>query len=182
MKKILKAAIFLAALTSFSANATTYDFSYTYNDSSVVNGTLSGDLSGSFVNNISDVHVFLNGVEFAGGNLFHAAWNTATQSWDNTIAAIVSTNASLNNFIFADADVPSDFNVSNYFYMINDPASGIGHETFATNFNNGDAALDNPTNTSWSLVQDPVQLPEPATYAMLLSGLFLLGASKRRKG
>ncbi|MGZ3239028.1 MAG: PEP-CTERM sorting domain-containing protein [Burkholderiaceae bacterium] len=179
MKYILKAVIFMAALISFSANAATYDFSYTFGDSSSITGSLSGNLNGSFVENISNVHVFLNGTEFSGAPLFSAAWNTATHDWDNTIGAVVSTNAALNNFIFADTNIPTDYNASNYFYFVNDPAA-IGHEAFAVNYNTGDTALDNPArNASWSLVAAPV--PEPATYATLITGLVLLGVTLRRR-
>jgi hypothetical protein len=178
---ILKTVIFSTALmlTSLAANAATYDFSYTFADSTALTGSLSGTLNGSFIDNISDVHVSLNGTAFTGAPLFAAAWNTATHGWDNTIAPVVSANASLNNFIFADANVPTDFGVSNYFYFVNDPASQ-GHEAFATNLNSGDIALDNPTNNaSWSLVAVPV--PEPESYAMLIAGLGLLGVATRRR-
>ena len=178
MKNILKAGILLAALTSFAANAATYDFSYTFGDSSVLTGSLSGNLNGAYVDNISNVHVSYNGTDFSGGSLFHAAWNTATGNFDNTIAAVVSTNGALNNFVFADSNVPMNNNASNYFYFVNDPAT-LGHEAFAVNGNTGDVALDNPANASWSLVAAPV--PEPETHAMLLAGLGLIGVAARRR-
>ena len=180
MKNILKAGILLAALTSFAANATTYDFSYTFGDSSVITGSLSGNLNGAYVDNISNVHVSFNGTAFSGGSLFNAAWNTATGNFDNTIAAVVSTNGALNNFVFADSNVPADYSASNYFYFVNDPAT-YGHEAFAVNYNTVtvDSALDNPSNASWSLVAAPV--PEPETHAMLLAGLGLIGVAARRR-
>jgi hypothetical protein len=176
---ILKTAIFSVALalTSFAANADVYNFSYTFGDNSVLTGSLSGALDGSLIDNVSNVHVSFNGTEFSGSPLFAAAWNTATGNWDNTIAPVISTNASLNNFIFADTNVPTDFGASNYFYFFNDPT--LGHEAFANNLNTGDISLDNPTNGSWVLTAAAV--PEPSSCALLLAGLGLLGVVARRR-
>ncbi len=178
MKNALKAAALLAVFASCSANAAKFDFSYTFNDSSVITGSLLGDINGAYVENISDLHVFFNGVEYSGAPLYAAAWNTSTGAWDNSTQAKISTNAALNNFIFADANVPTDFGVSNYFYFIND--ASLGHEAFATNINTNQIALDNPTNASWSLT--PVSsVPLPAPLLLLSSGLSLIGAMSRRR-
>ena len=167
------------ALTSFAASAETFNFSYTFNDASVLTGSLTGVLNGLFIDNVADVHVTLNGNEFSGAPLYAAAWNAASQSWDNAIAPIISTNSALNNFIFADANVPTDFGVSNYFYFTNDSINGA--QAFANNLNTGDIAQDAPvTNGSWSIaVAAPV--PEPESFAMLLVGLGLIGAAVRRR-
>ncbi|MES1195846.1 MAG: PEP-CTERM sorting domain-containing protein [Steroidobacter sp.] len=178
MKNFLKAAALCAMFASYNASASSFDFSYLFGDGTSLTGTLSGDLNGSLVTNISNVHVFLNGTEFSGGSLFAAAWNTTTHDWDNTIPAVVSTNAALNNFIFADADVPTDFGVSNYFYFVNDPASP-GNQVFANNLNTGDIALDDTPNGSWSLTAVPT--PIPAALPLLISGIGLLGAAGRRR-
>ncbi len=179
-KTMLLAASVSLSLCSFAANADTYNFSYTFSDSSVLTGSLSGSLNGSFINDISNVHVNFNGTDFSGANLFSAAWNTTTESWDNTTAPVISTNDALNNFIIADTNVPTDLNTSNYFFFINDQ-NGVGREVFATNLNSGDIADDTPANTSWRLTAATAPVPETETYAMLLAGLTSLSLVTRRR-
>lgn len=176
MKKILTAAAVAAILASGIASAaSTFDFSYTFGDSSTVTGSLLGDLNGLFINNVSNVQVSLNGTAFSGP-LYASAWNTAIGNWDNTIAPVVSTNAALNNFIFADTNVPTDFGASNYLYFINDPTQG--QQVFGDNLNTGDIAFDGPASATWSIAAAPV--PLPASLSMLISGLGLFGVMMRR--
>lgn len=190
LTKLATLAIF--AITSFAANAESFNFSYSFENTGngsplTVTGSFTGDESGLFVNNISNLHVFLNGSEFSGP-LFTAAWNTTTHSWDNTSAPIISFDSAKNNFIFADTNVPTNFNASNYFYMTNDASdpSGTPHEAFAINYNVSDAngnALsgdDTPINKSWSLTVASA-VPEPESYAMLIIGFALTRLALRRK-
>jgi hypothetical protein len=189
--KLLKTALSTALMfTALAANAaTTYDFSYTFNDNQVVTGSLSGDLIGQFINNISNIQVSLNGTQFStdsSGSLHAAAWDPIALNWSSA-PAVISTNASLNNFVFADSNVPADFGASNYLMFTND--STYGSVAFAANTNIGMTALDGASYeapavnaSSWSLVAAPV--PEPESYAMLLAGLGLTSATvlRRRQG
>jgi hypothetical protein len=176
MKNVLKAAACVALLASVSAHAETFDFSYTFGDGPVVTGSLEGTLVGDVVQNISDVHAALNGTAFTG-TLNVAGWNAGTSLFDST--AVVSTDASKNNFVFADADAAklNTGNFTNLFEMItNDPnANGV----FATNAkitDGANSAFDLAPNGSWSLAPVPL----PAGLLLFSSGLGLFGALRRR--
>ena len=141
---ILKSTMLVAGLGLASmANATTYDFSYTFGDGTLLSGSLSGTANGALIQNIANVRVELNGNAFGGAPLFAFGWNAATPGFNPATPAVLSVNAALNNFIFADNNDPTFAGVTEYFYFVNDPAS-LGHEAFATNLNTGAIALDNP--------------------------------------
>ncbi|TFW20300.1 PEP-CTERM sorting domain-containing protein [Duganella callida] len=179
MKKIISAAILVAACVS--AHAETFNFSYTFADGQAISGSLSGHLNGDLVESVSDVHINFGGVDFSGA-LFGASWSDAAVNWNSAAGPVVSTNAAKNNFIFADANPQTDYaNVNNYFYFVNG-SSVLGSEAFALNChgNCDQLALDNPTgNATWSLVAAPV--PEPTSIAMLMAGLGVVGAVSRRR-
>lgn len=178
MKKIISAALLLAAFAS--AHAETFNFSYTFADGPAVTGSLTGHLVGDLVEGVSIVHINFNGTDFAGA-LSGASWSAVTHDWSSAAGAVVSTNAAKNNFIFADADPQHNAaDVSAQFFFVNSSDALIGNQAYAVNWNNGDIAFDQPTrNATWSLVAAPV--PEPASAAMLLAGLGLVGTFARRR-
>jgi opacity protein-like surface antigen len=177
MKKLFCAALLAVSFAS-AAQAEVYNFSYTFGGNGlVIDGSMNGVLHGDLLDDISDVKINFNGNAFSG-TLYQAAWNEQTNNWDNTLGAVVSTNAAQNNFVFVDASEPANFH-NNYFYFTNN--SSIGSEVFAVSYSRGDIALDNPANShgGWSLAVSPV--PEPAGGVMLLAGLGLMGVLARRR-
>ena len=176
MKNVLKAAACVALLASVSAHAETFDFSYTFGDGPVVTGSLDGTLVGDVVQNISDVHVALNGTAFTG-TLNVAGWNASTSVFDST--AVVSTDASKNNFAFADADAANlnAGNFTNLFEMITNDPNANGVLAANANITNGpNSAFDLAPNGTWSLAPVPL----PAGLLLFSSGLGLFGALRRR--
>lgn len=176
MKFPFRAALGAAALLlAMNAHAAVYSFSYTFADQSEVHGTLNGDAVGDYVNNISDVHVFFNGTEFTG-TMFQSSYDDATQQFVNLGQATLSANAALNNFAFAEIDPAGALTPDNYFYFIN--GEFTGQQVFAVNYNTSDVAFDSPAQSTWSL--NAAEVPEPASIALALGGLGLLGFSRRR--
>jgi len=165
----------VALLASVSAHADTFDFAYTFGDGPVITGSLSGTLVGDTVQNISDVHIALNGTAFTG-TLNVAGWDAGTSKLDSE--AVVSTDASRNNFLFTDAADVNSSDWTNLFEMItNDPnANGV----FAANpkMTSGlNSAFDLAPNGSWTLAPVPL----PAGFLLFSSGLGLFGALTRRR-
>ena len=183
MKKLISNAFvgLVLAISSFSAAATTYNYSYTFADATKVTGTFDGLASGNLITGLSNIYAFFNGTAFEGnGALFNASYlvnldlslGTANASFDGTD----------NNFIFSNRDMASltSFEGLQIFSTTFVP---LNKTNYAVLFSAENHAADSPDSQGtydarrWTVTA----VPEPETYAMLLSGLCLMGAIARRR-
>jgi hypothetical protein len=108
IKKLLTAAAVCAALSSGAAQATTFDFSYTFTDGQELTGSFSGTTAngGLSATNISNLQVAFAGTAFTGGvspTLVLNSWNSSSTSpgWNSaSVPTTIYANGSLNNFVF----------------------------------------------------------------------------------
>ncbi|HWW78566.1 MAG TPA: hypothetical protein VNY82_03150, partial [Steroidobacteraceae bacterium] len=127
IKKLIQAAALLAACSG-AAQASTYDFSYSFTSNfspahtqpPLVTGSFDGTLNGNLLTNISDVSVAVNGVAF-NGPLSIGSWNPSVSEVNFAPnAAVVSTDGTLNNFVIVDTNDPTlTANWTNLFYYVN---------------------------------------------------------------
>jgi hypothetical protein len=179
------------------ANATVYDFSYTFFDDGQASGSTAGNgsvVSGSFdgagpitdITNITNITMSLNGTPMTGA--FYAwSYNPPPNSPGfpgnfTPGTAHVSSDPTKNDFLFTNAQTISDA-PGNYFYIIQPwDNGGPGSTTIATQLVNNGVTIDAyngqyiPAN--WSLT---AAVPEPSTWAMMLLGFAGVGFMAYRR-
>lgn len=192
IKKLIQAAALLAACSG-AAQASTYDFSYTFTSNfapagtqpPAVTGSFDGTLNGNLFTNISDVSISVNGVAFSGP-LSIGSWDASvgTSGAVNFAAssAVISTNGALNNFVIADTSDPNLATYTNLFYYVSGttPDQVGSQEVSLQIVPTGLSGFDNDSLGgvgTWSV--KPV--PLPAALPLLVSGLGLFAAAKRRR-
>lgn len=182
MKKLIaSAAITTALISSVTAHAEVYSFNYSMLDGTAVTGTFNGSPNGNLVTGLNHISVYVNGVNMTRGSPLEAySYNNLAIPgpivWEHN--AVVSFDARLNNFIFADSDA---YNVSRYFAITPlNRLSTIADSTDLLLINSFHRDRD-PAGIAarWSLSVSAV--PEPETYGMLLAGLGLVGFAARRR-
>lgn len=198
MKNALLAVVLtLTSLLSLSAHAAQYNFSYSFASGDVVSGSLTGTQNGLFVENVSNVSVSFNGTPFTGNTDFYQAYYFSPGCCFAAGAPAISFDGDLNNFYFSDAapNTPStnvfvmngtdkdywyigDLSPLRYAYVAVG-GSYVGYDVTA-NSSTYPGANGGFDAGRWSLTLAS-EVPEPATYTMLLAGLGLLVATARRR-
>jgi hypothetical protein len=174
------AALAFIFLGSAAAQATTFNYSYSFVDGTTVTGSFDGGESGGLVTGLSNISVLVNGTALNRGFKGYA-FDTTTKEWTPT-AAVASFDGYANNFIFSDSS-REDFNSNNMYFAFVTASSGATTMSVAE-MNYGrllqNIAYDGSLQSRWHL-QAVNAIPEPETYAMLLAGLGLMGALARRR-
>jgi hypothetical protein len=121
MKNIPKLIPLLAAVAGLgigSAHGTTFDYSYVFGDGLTISGSLDGTQNGLFVEDVSNVTLFFNGVQ-TPGSVYQASFLDGLYLSD----PVISFDAMQNNFFFADTDLAGgDFGYNSIFYLLNGSA------------------------------------------------------------
>ena len=182
MKSIPQLTALLAlalGLTAGTASATTFDYSYIFVDGGIVSGTLDGTQDGHFIDGVSNVSVFLNGTAMPG-SVFTATYDQASASF--LAGPVVSFDAALNNFFFANSDLAGgDFGADSLFYLTN--AADFGGPTALASSPTLIASQDIPTMSgNWSLTEatTPAVPDGGATLALLGTALAALACVRRK--
>lgn len=173
MHKFLRLLAGAALLASASvANAGLYDYQYIFSDGSVINGSFQGSANGNLITGLSDFSAYVNGEAFAqNGTLLIRdvnGNNNGVVSFDGTQTSLLLVNslrpANMSHILLIGAFEGSAVtNVINYSTPTQFNAEGPGFTPYAS--------------ARWRVTA----VPEPATGAMLLSGLALVGAAARRR-
>lgn len=165
-----------------AANAAIFDYSYTYNSGTRISGSVTGDLIGDYVQAVSDITVFANGVSLSDRTFYLGGLLQDDGGFSNS-GGRLSPTQSLNRFVFFDTPDLNEIQFTSFFDFDGNLSTG----NFGSNSHYGQGfsvlAADRPVNSSFSLVartsSDNGQIPEPATLALL--GLGALGIFSQRK-
>ncbi|USX29284.1 PEPxxWA-CTERM sorting domain-containing protein [Oxalobacteraceae bacterium OTU3CINTB1] len=177
MNKITRTFACAALLAgSAAAQAGSFAFEYTMLDNTRITGSFDGTANGNLVEGISKLAIAVNGFAMPNsGNLYAYATDGGYVQGD----ARISFDGLATSLLAFDGPVTGVWTSSFIIGAFN------GGDTDAINYNiaglpfNGEGDGDYSASR-WSLTTVSA-VPEPATYAMLLGGLALIGALARRR-
>jgi hypothetical protein len=173
--RFLAAALASSVLAVSSASAALFNFSYSFDDGTVVTGSLSGNQNGQFIDNVAGVSFAINGVSFADP-VFAFAYDSGTAGY--VAGPVVSFDLALNNFAFATSDLGAGDTSHNYLFAILAGTTGVDLAAAVDNTSSVAVQESSDTPARWSLAAAPV--PEAGS-TLALAGLALLGLVAGRR-
>ncbi|RJP71181.1 MAG: hypothetical protein C4535_03210 [Comamonadaceae bacterium] len=176
----------LIAVWSASSLASAAGFHYTYAFASgyTFSGSFEGIANGNLVTDLTHITSSLNGVPLNGGREM-AAWGFVEGSEEAVAgAAVASFDGLYNNFVFADAFLPSSASSSDFFSVV--PFQGLAGHPETSNASAGVAGVllsEYPGGAySYSAARwHMAPVPEPGMHALMWAGLIVLVARARRQ-
>lgn len=172
-KKVLLASLFFA---SSMAQATVYNFTYTFGTANYeptsVKGSFEGDADGDIIRNLSNVSLTVNGFE-VGPNPQIVGY-----TFDTPFASFSGTQNDFVFGVFVD-NTYSGFGMT-YAFDVGGPKAPPPYQLTVAYDPAGRWEAYETTVYAWN-VEAASPAPEPQTYAMLLAGMGLIGAIARRR-
>jgi hypothetical protein len=182
VNSLVRVAIVAVGLMLNAAYGAAFNFSYIFGDGLNISGALSGTQNGLFVDNVSNVTLFFNGVP-APGVIFSSRYDSASpNSYIN--GPIISFDVTRNNFVFSNSNIASgDFSYNSIFYILNKTVSSFDTAAALSTSLGAFGSQDLPSIArSWSLAASTV--PEGGiTFALLgaaLAGMIWLRPGGRK--
>lgn len=147
-----------------------------------VSGSFDGDLTGNLIGNLRNIAVRLNGVDFVGsGALFAGSFDDDAGTWRDG-GAVVSLDGLANNFFLAEARFPDTADVRNYYYNYTAGGQSVAVDRIEVGTLHGLYGYTRPDQrNTLTVTQVTGSVPEPASWALMILGLGVVGAGMRRR-
>ena len=182
LARLLQLSVLASTLSFTACFGNVFDYSFTFGDGSVVNGSFDGTQNGNLINGITNASVFVNGNSIdTGAGIFAEGYN-ASHKFQNGLAQ-VSIDGSQNSFLFANGDLGGGQSYTGYFFSFGygpgNPdlmeALDAGHGFY--NYN-----LATLTSSNWKVIEHSSQsVPDTnSTVGLFGSAVIGLAAFRRR--